>query len=214
MNFSKVRGQQHAIRAIEVALTGNHNLVIIGEPGGGKTTLVTAAMAMWEPECLAVFDGRIPTRSLLDDSLMSTITTTMPCPCGWHLSDERECTCAPGLIKTHMATVREIQYLVDAWVELAPLGFDKIIDSRPGESSEAIGERIALAREQVHEVNKLPDQKAMILLRAAHTGLRLSTGEIFRAMDVARTIAAMADEKTISPIHMAEAIQYRKRFGL
>ena len=213
MDFSEVRGQQHAVRAIEVALTGNHNLVLIGEPGGGKTTLATATMALREANPLVIFDGRAPTHSFLSDSLMPTITTTTPCLCGWHLSDERECTCSPGNIKVHMAEINAIQHSVDMWVGLSSLGFDQIIDSRPGESSEAIGERISLAKERIYEVNKEPDREAIDLLRSAHAQLRLSAGMVFRVIDVARTIAAMADEKTISPLHMAEAIQYRRRDG-
>ncbi len=213
MNFSEVRGQQHAIRAIEVALTGNHNLVLIGEPGGGKTTLATATMALREANPLVIFDGRAPTHSFLSDSLMPTITTTTPCLCGWHLSDERECTCSPGNIKVHMAEINAIQHSVDMWVGLSSLGFDQILDSRPGENSEAIGERITLARKRVDGVDKKLDQTAADLLRSAYVQFRLSVGETFRAMDVARTIAALADEEIIGALHIAEAIQYRRRNG-
>lgn len=39
VDFSEVKGQHVAKRAVEIAAAGNHNMIMVGSPGGGKTMI-------------------------------------------------------------------------------------------------------------------------------------------------------------------------------
>ena len=48
-DLNEVRGQHHAKRALEVAATGGHNLIMVGPPGTGKTMLASRMPSILPP---------------------------------------------------------------------------------------------------------------------------------------------------------------------
>ena len=107
---------------------------------------------------------------------------------------------------------------------------EQLSDRRPGESSAAIQERVARAREiqatrfagtalltnadmgpkELRQHAAL-DDTAETLLGSAVRQMGLSARAYHRVLKLARTIADLAAEESITTAHVAEALQYRPR---
>jgi magnesium chelatase family protein len=131
------------------------------------------------------------------------------CPCGGRGDPAAECACSPQ----RLATFREklSRALLDRFdlVVAVPRPRAAELSARPGESSEAVRERVCAARERIRAGAMPRTEVASALLDRAVERLPLSGRGRTRVARVARTIAALAGMEAVGEEHVAEALAYR-----
>jgi magnesium chelatase family protein len=167
---------------------------------------------------------RFPARFIL-------VAAMNPCPCGNAGDPEKMCSCAPVQVDRYARKISgPILDRIDLQVEVPRVKVDKLEQSRMGESSASVRERVekarAIQRERFKKSDILTnsemtarhlkewcvlDDACLMVLRQAVSSLKLSARAYYRLIKVARTIADLAGEPSILPHHLAEASQYRFR---
>src|SRR5574344_957636 len=75
------------------------------------------------------------------------VASMNPCPCGYYNHPTRECICNPGQVQRYMGKISgPLLDRIDIQIEIVPVPFEKISDTRKSESSAAIRERVIAAR--------------------------------------------------------------------
>jgi len=158
------------------------------------------------------------------------IASMNPCPCGYFNHPEKECVCPPGMVQKYLSKVSgPLLDRIDIHIEVTPVNFDQLADTRKSENSEHIRERVIRAREiqekrfvendgiycnaqmsstTVRNVCEITSA-GQNLLKTAMNKLQLSARAYDRILKVARTIADLSASEEIKIEHLAEAIQYR-----
>jgi magnesium chelatase family protein len=118
---------------------------------------------------------------------------------------------------------------IDIHIEVTPVPFEKLTETRKAESSAEIRKRVSTARaiqstrfenfEHIHYNAQMSsklirefctlDEVSLQLLKTAMERLNLSARAYDRILKVARTIADLEASNSIQSHHIAEAIQYR-----
>ena len=144
------------------------------------------------------------------------IAALNPCPCGHLGSRVRTCICTSTAVATYRARLSgPLLDRIDLHVDVPALSYRELAHADPGESSDAIRERVISARWNARltsaELRRLAplDPTGHALLEKAAVRLGLSARAITRVRRVARTIADLAGSPAITSAHLAETLQYR-----
>ncbi len=158
------------------------------------------------------------------------VASMNPCPCGYYNHPTRKCVCSPTQVTRYLNRISgPLLDRIDIQVEITPVDYDELSDTRCGESSAVIRERVIRARriqeERFREHPGIycnaqmtpslqaryarPDEAGMSLIKQAMTKLNLSARAYDRILKVARTIADLDGSPTVRSVHVAEAIGYR-----
>ncbi|MFT6834014.1 MAG: magnesium chelatase family protein [Francisellaceae bacterium] len=155
------------------------------------------------------------------------IAAMNPCPCGYLGSQVRKCKDNEAQVKRYQTKLSgPLLDRIDLHVEVPdlPKGVLSNQDIKP-ESSQEVRQRVIKARDkqlqrqgkpnallhgkQLDKICYLGKEESKLLENALEK-LKLSARSYHRILKVTRTIADMDNSKLITPIHITEALSYRK----
>ncbi len=158
------------------------------------------------------------------------VASMNPSPSGYFNDPDSPITSSPAEMQRYLSKVSgPLLDRIDIHIEVTPVPFEKLSDTRKGESSVEIRERVTKAREiqterftssesvhynaqmntkQIRKHCEL-DEASKGLLKTAMERLNLSARAYDRILKVSRTIADLEQATNIDGSHISEAIQYR-----
>lgn len=210
----------------EISLAHNGVLFLDELPEFKRTVLEVLRQPM-EERCVTISRARF---SVEYPSSFMLVSSMNPCPCGYYNHPEKECVCAPGIVKKYLNKISgPLLDRIDLHVEVTPVKIQDLSNIAEGEKSELIRERVINARRIQQERFKDSkdtycnaqmspkltkdicqiDNLGKTLLSKAMEKLGLSARAYDRILKVSRTIADLANSDNIKMEHLAEAINFR-----
>lgn len=168
-------------------------------------------------------------KSFIFPASFMLVAAMNPCPCGYYTDPKRSCSCNTTKIQNYMAKISgPLLDRIDIHIELPPVQYKELSDTKDAESSATVKARVERARAMqrtrfksdgifynarmaIKQIKKycFLNEEAKELIRMAMSELGLSARAYGKILKVSRTIADLAGSDDIEAGHVAEAIQYR-----
>lgn len=151
-----------------------------------------------------------------------------PCKCGWYGDPSGRCHCSAQSVERYRSRISgPMLDRIDIVVEVPSVAFEDLRRRAEAESSKAVKARVDTARKiqnrrygsggmcnarmgpkEMRAYCRL-DEVGTQLMKQAFDTMGLTARSYDRILRVARTVADLDGSETITPTHLAEAIQYR-----
>ena len=211
----------------EISLA-HHGVLFLDElPEFKKSVLETMRQPLEERTIVinrAKYEAEFPANFML-------LASMNPCPCGYAMHNQRECTCSAVAIQKYKSKVSgPLLDRIDIQIEVETQDLE-MESTRKVDSSGEVRARVIAARQIQRDrflaagISGITSNAEMgtgelskfcvlssvgsMLLKAAIQKLNLSHRAHDRILKVGRTIADLSGSESIMPEHIAEAIQYR-----
>jgi magnesium chelatase family protein len=165
-------------------------------------------------------------RSVTFPADVMLVAAMNPCPCGYHGTDVRPCTCpAPAVERYQRRLSGPLIDRFDLRLEMPAVRFSELTTGGAAESSAIVRARVVAARERQtarqsmvnarldgaagRRHDTLATRAGRDLLEKAAARFAWSARSITRILRVARTIADLEGAAHIDAPHLAEALQFR-----
>jgi magnesium chelatase family protein len=158
------------------------------------------------------------------------VASMNPSPSGYFNDPNAPVSSSPAEMQRYLGKISgPLLDRIDIHIEVTPVPFEKLTETRKAESSIEIRKRVTKARkiqtERFESMNHIHynaqmnskhireycvlDEASLQLLKTAMERLNLSARAYDRILKVSRTIADLEGSEGLKPAHIAEAIQYR-----
>ncbi len=161
------------------------------------------------------------------------IAAMNPCPCGNYGSRHKPCICVTNSLQRYRQRISgPIIDRIDLWIEVSQIDYKNLSSNASPETSSMVRQRVEFVRQLQYERSKkfnLPatlnreipsnillkyaelSDEALEILTVSAEKLNISARVYHRIIKIARTIADLAQSRSVEKQHVLEALQYRPR---